>query len=149
MLVAAGCSSTPPAIDAPRMDDATASACRDLVAALPQELAGRERVEATGDTAYGAAWGDPAIVLTCGVGQPAGFSATSTCVQVDGTGWFVPDDVLLSSDETLDVTTTELNFRPRVELVIPGDYRPNGFTNSIGEVGKLVVQHLTKVGRCK
>ncbi len=148
VIALAGCSSSSPEIVAPNPSPADAAACRDLVAALPDTLAGQDRVDVTGDTAYGAAWGDPSIVLTCGVGEPDGFTDTSTCVQMDRTGWYVPDDVLLSDDETLDVTTTEMNYRPRVELVVPGELRPDGFTNSIGAVGKLVEQHLQRVGRC-
>jgi len=149
LAITTGCSSDPPEIDAPDLSAADAAACRDLVDALPDTLAGQDRVDVTGDTSYGAAWGDPAIVLTCGVGEPADLTDTSTCVQMDTTGWYVPDTVLLSDDETLDVTTTELNYRPRVELLVPGGYRPEGFTNSIGAIGKLVQQHLTKAGRCR
>ncbi|WP_395658379.1 DUF3515 domain-containing protein [Nocardioides sp.] len=149
VLLATGCGGPDPVrIDAPDLSSEDAAACRDLVAALPDSLAGQDRVDVTGDTAYGAAWGDPAIVLTCGVGAPAGFTDSSTCVQVGGTGWFVPDDVLLSDDDGLDVTTTELNHRPRVELFVPGGYRPEGFTNSIGAIGPLVEQHLRRTGRC-
>ncbi|MCB0895534.1 MAG: DUF3515 domain-containing protein [Nocardioides sp.] len=148
LLVLAGCSSDPPEIDAPDLSAADAAACRDLVDALPDTLAGQDRVDVTGETSYGAAWGDPAIVLTCGVDEPEAFTDSSTCVQMDTTGWFVPDDVLLSDDDSLDVTTTEMNYRPRVELFVPGDYRPEGFTNSIGAIGPLVQQHLKRVGRC-
>lgn len=148
LLVAAGCSSEPPTIDAPDLAAADAAACRSLVDALPDTLDGRDRVDVTGDTAYGAAWGDPAIVLTCGVGEPSGFTDTSTCVEVDRTGWFVPDDVLLSDDESLDVTTTELNHRPRVQLFVPGGYRPEGFTNSVAAVGEVIEQTLERTGRC-
>jgi hypothetical protein len=56
--------------------------------------------------------------------------------------------VLLSDDETLDVTTTELNYRPRVELFVPGRYRPDGFLNGIGEVGALVQRDLRRTGHC-
>lgn len=136
-------------IDAPDLTPADAMACRELVADLPDVLAGQERVDVTGDSGFGAAWGDPAIVLTCGVGEPEGFTDTATCVQVDRTGWFVPDDVLLSDDETLDVTTTELNFSSRVELVVPGELRPEGFTNAVGALAPLVAEHLRRAGHCR
>ena len=148
-LVAFGCSSDAPTVDAPHLSETDAAACRRLVDALPDTLAGHERVDASGDTAYGAAWGDPAIVLTCGVGRPARFDDTSSCVTMDRTGWYVPDEVLLSADNSRDVTTTEMNYRPRVHLVVPGEYRPDGFTNSIGAIGKLVEQTLWRTGRCR
>ena len=148
LLLTGGCGDDPVRIDAPDLSGADAAACKAFVADLPDTLDGKERVDVTGDTAYGAAWGDPAIVLTCGVGVPDGLTDSSTCVQMDTTGWFVPDRVLLSDDDSLDVTTTELNYRPRVELVVPGDYRPEGFTNSIGAIGKVVAQDLRRTGRC-
>ena len=148
LLLLTGCSQGPVEIDAPSLSPADAAACRKLVRDLPERLAGHDRVETTGDTRYGAAWGDPAIVLTCGVGRPAGFTATSSCITMNRTGWFVPDRVLLSKDETLDVTTTELNYRPRVRLFVPGEYRPDGFTNGIGEVGGIIERDLRRTGRC-
>jgi hypothetical protein len=138
-------------LDAPDLSAADARACRDLVHDLPDTMAGHDRREVSGDTAYGAAWGDPAIVLVCGVDDPPGRTDTSTCVDVDGTGWYVPDSVLAGTvhgDETADVPTTELNYRPRVSLFIPGEYRPTGFSDSIATVGAVIRRHFEKVGRC-
>jgi hypothetical protein len=148
VLLTTGCSDAPPEIDAPDLSAQDAAACRSLVEALPDTLAGHDRDDATGDTEYGAAWGDPAIVLTCGVGKPDGFTDTATCVQVNTTGWYVPDSVLLSDDQSLDVTTTEMNYSPRVQLFIPGDYRPDGFTNGTGEIGAVIEQQLRRTGHC-
>jgi hypothetical protein len=148
VLLVSGCSDQAPEIDAPDLSAGDAAACRDLVDALPDVLDGHDRVDATGDTELGAAWGDPAIVLTCGVGRPDDFTDTSTCVQVNRTGWYVPDSVLLSDDQSLDVTTTEMNYRPRVQLFIPGEYRPDGFMNGIGEIGALIEQQLRRTGHC-
>ena len=147
----ASCASGPVRIDAPRPSAADAKACRDLVADLPDTMAGHDRREITGDTAYGAAWGDPAIVLVCGVDDPPSRTASSTCVEVDGTGWYVPDSVLATTvggDETADVPTTELNYRPRVTLRVPGEYRPAGFSDSIATVGALIRRHFSKTGSC-
>lgn len=149
LLLLSACSPGPVEIQAPRLSSADAAACRTLVRDLPDRLDGHDRVATSGDTQYGAAWGDPAIVLTCGVGRPAGFTATSSCITMNRTGWFVPDRVLLSKDETLDVRTTELNYRPRVELFIPGGYRPDGFTNGIGEIGRIIEHDLRRTGHCR
>jgi len=148
LLPMAACSSGPPTIDVPELSAADATACHALVAAVPDTLAGHDRVAVTGDTELGAAWGDPAIVLTCGVGRPEDFTDSSTCVTMDRTGWYVPDEVLLSDDESRDVTTTEMNYRPRVRLVVPGDYRPEGFSDSIATIGKLIEKTLDRTGRC-
>lgn len=150
-LLLAGCSASPPEIHAADLSAADAQVCRDFVAGLPDTLAGEESVEVTGDTEYGAAWGDPAIVLTCGVGQPTDFTDTSSCIEIDEAGWYVPDQVfadMFEGDETTDVPTTELNFRPRVHVLIPGEYRPDGFPNVAGELTKLIEAELEKTGSC-
>jgi hypothetical protein len=150
-LTAAGCSAGPVEIDAPRLSAADARACRDLVAALPRTLAGQPRRDLSGDTAYGAAWGDPAIVLTCGWGVPSGFGEASTCIQVDRTGWYVPDEVIdemLRDNQDVDVAMTEMNYRPRVHVLLPADYRPDGFTNTTAALADVIAAHLQRVGRC-
>ena len=151
LLAAAGCSSDPPEIHAAELSAADAQTCRDFVAGLPDTLAGQESVEVTGDTEYGAAWGDPAIVLTCGVGEPSDFTDVSTCIEVDDVGWFVPDSVfqaMFDNDETVDVPMTEMNHRPRIHVQLPGEYRPDGFTNTAAELGKLIERDLSRVGDC-
>jgi hypothetical protein len=151
VLLLAGCGDSPPEIHSPELSTADAQACRDFVAALPDTLAGEDSVEVTGDTEYGAAWGDPAIVLTCGVGKPADFTDSSSCIEIDDAGWYVPDQVfadMFDGDETTDVPTTELNHRPRIHVLIPGEYRPDGFPNVAGALTKLIDRDLEKVGSC-
>jgi len=144
-----GCSTGPVELVSPELSGPEAAACARFVAALPDTLAGQERRETSGDDEYAAAWGDPAIVVTCGVGAPVGLTDTSTCVEVDSTGWFVPDEVLNDDEETLDVTATELNHRPRVELSLPGDYRPDGFLNATGALAGVVEQTLEQSSACR
>ena len=151
LLLLAGCGGSPPEINAPELSAKDAEICREFVAGLPDTLAGEKSVEVAGDTEYGAAWGDPAIVLTCGVGEPPDFTDTSTCIEIDESGWFVPDRVfadMFEGDETTDVPTTELNHRPRIHVVIPGEYRPDGFPNVAGALSKLIDRDLEKVGNC-
>jgi hypothetical protein len=144
-----GCSSGPAEIDAPDLSAADAQACQEFVDDLPPTVSGEESHDITGDTTYGAAWGDPAIVLTCGVDEPTDFTDTSTCVQADGVGWFVPDAVLLADDESLDITMTAVGYRPRVQVFLPGDYRPEGFAAAASEIGRVVDRDLEQVEPCK
>ncbi|WP_275742917.1 DUF3515 domain-containing protein [Nocardioides sp. YIM 152315] len=151
VALVAGCSAGPVEIDAPDLSSADAATCRSLVDDLPETLAGQERRETSGDTAYGAAWGDPAIVVTCGVAEPADFTAGASCVRVDDASWFVPDDVMAAAadgDQDVDVTATELNHHPRVELRLPSDYRPDGFGNAIGALAKVIARDLDEVDGC-
>ena len=98
LVGAAGCSSQDPAPVDPaplvlptpaRATTAVETACRALLEALPQEIdpgVGRRAVEGTPTRL--AAWGEPPVVLECGV--PAG-SATDPPVTVNGVQWTVRD----------------------------------------------------------
>lgn len=58
--------------DAASMDDATTGICRALVARLPESLGGLHRRPVSAGPEQNAAFGDPAIVLSCGtVGRRA------------------------------------------------------------------------------
>jgi hypothetical protein len=148
-LLLSGCAADPVAVDVPDVPDDEAAACRALVETLPDEVDGEERREVTGADGRAAAWGDPAIVLRCGVPQPSDFTDTATCIEANGTGWYVPDAVLMSDDQSLDVTMTAVGVRPRVEVFLPGDYRPDGFTNASGRIGAVVAEQLDVVRPCR
>ena len=94
-LTVAGCSSGPGpvAIGAPLTTGAVsaevAAECAELVAALPDEVdPGVERREVTGGSERFAAWGDPAVVLECGVVRP---DREEPPAIVNGVAWTVRD----------------------------------------------------------
>jgi uncharacterized protein DUF3515 len=79
VLVVAGCGS-----DAPQPGpDAGAPACTALLKRLPAQVLDRQRTDL--DVAGAAAWGDPPIVLRCGV-PPTG-PTTDRCLEVGGLDW--------------------------------------------------------------
>ena len=68
---------------------AVVAACTKLSAALPASLGPDiARRPVTGDPHRAAAWGDPAIILLCGVGQPNQLEPPLT---VDRVAWVVTD----------------------------------------------------------
>jgi hypothetical protein len=90
--------------------------CAELLLALPDELGGQERRSTTSQASR--AWGDPAIVLRCGVDPLP--PTTEQCVGVtasDGTevGWVVVED-----DE--QTRATSYGKTPAVEVTIPAEY---------------------------
>ncbi|MFC4786768.1 DUF3515 domain-containing protein [Nocardioides sp. MAHUQ-72] len=143
-LLLVACSAGPPEIDSGDLSAADARTCRELVADLPDTLVGQQSVEVSGDSAYGAAWGDPPIVLTCGVG-PADLSDLPGCSQVDGVGWLVPPD---ETGGDRDATFTADGYRPRVRLEVPRDYLPEKAAAALGELAGPVKRHLERVERC-
>lgn len=138
-LTLAGCSSTP-TIDDRDLSGSDQAACESLVADLPDTLAGQERREVEPADALGAAWGDPAYVLTCGVPEPDDYEPTAECNVIDGVGWYVPDDQL--SDLSVDATPIALSLRPYVEVSVPADYRTEGIDRALAELAPALREHL-------
>jgi hypothetical protein len=147
VLLLTGCGGSGPVeIDSPDLSARERTACESLVASLPERVAAESSRAVTPKGALGAAWGDPAITLTCGVGVPAGFDRLSGCTQVDGVGWFVPEGAT-SGEE--DATFTAVGYRPRVALHVPSDYLPEGGAAALAELAAPVREHLRLVDRCE
>ena len=68
------------------------TSCPALMSALPLELTGEPSRRVKSDTPYAYAWGDPAIVLICGVDRPAGFVVGVGTIQIEGVQWYVDTD---------------------------------------------------------
>ncbi|GGW75579.1 hypothetical protein GCM10010503_61600 [Streptomyces lucensis JCM 4490] len=72
LIAVAGCSpsggGTTTAVPSP--DAKTAKVCRELHRVLPGKLDGRSRNDPEPRSAYTAGWGNPAIILRCGVVRP-------------------------------------------------------------------------------
>ncbi|MBD3926841.1 DUF3515 domain-containing protein [Nocardioides cavernae] len=139
VLALAGCSSTP-TIDDVELSAADRAACESLVADLPDTLAGLDRRDVEPADALGAAWGDPAYVLTCGVAEPGDYEPTAECNVIDGVGWYVTDDQL--SDQGEDATPIALSLRPYVEVSVPADYRTEGIDRALAELAPALKEHL-------
>ena len=123
-VVLAGCSSdvaVEPSRGADALSGAQVRACEQLVAGLPDRVGDLPQRRTTGNP-LGAAWGDPAVVLRCGVETPDDFTPTSVCQDIDGVLWFVPEGQI--ADQGADVVATTMATLPRVEVAIPAELRP-------------------------
>ena len=141
------CGSGAVAIDSPAPDARDRAACERILGALPDTVAGEEGREVTPADALGAAWGDPAIVLTCGVEMPAEFDEFATCVEANGVDWFVPAEQV--EDDSRDVTFSTAGYRPIVELRVPAEYRPEGGAAALAELAKPLRKRLELVRACR
>ena len=100
--------------------------CAQLVRRLPGTVDGQEQRAVSPDGALAAAWGDPAIVLRCGVARPSGLRHAS-CFEIDGVGWLATvDGVEVGADGPSDgpVTFTTIGLSTYVEVTVPDDYAP-------------------------
>ena len=85
LVAASGCGMTAVEVDGPTRGPRE---CTGLLAALPATVDGQQRRDVEPAGALAAAWGDPAIVLRCGVPEPPALTASSPCAEVNGVGWF-------------------------------------------------------------
>ncbi|MGH3508946.1 MAG: DUF3515 domain-containing protein [Nocardioidaceae bacterium] len=113
-------------IDSPHLPTGKAHDCRALVAALPGHIDDQKRRRVQPEGAYGAAWGDPAIVLTCGVAKPRGLDRFASCTVVNGVGWFIP--VRQSSGQAGEIDMTTIGRKEFVTVTIPEQYFPPAAT---------------------
>lgn len=109
-------------VDAPEPEARAAAACSRLLEALPTRVAEQQRRQVDPEDAYAAAWGDPPIVLRCGVGRPAGFDRLSVCQVANGVGWFIPEQQI--TNEPTEIVMTTVDRHPRVEVRLPEEYHP-------------------------
>ncbi len=128
------------------MSKADRATCKAFAADLPERFAEKERVEIEPKDAPAAAYGDPAIVVRCGVAKPKGFSLASSCESANGVGFYIPDEQY--TDQGLDVVLTTPGYRPRIEAVIPADYRPNAVAAAMAALAPLVEKHLELIAPC-
>ncbi|HSX66402.1 DUF3515 domain-containing protein [Nocardioides sp.] len=120
-VLLAACSSGDVEISSGDVTPAERAACEKLLDTVPAELDGLTAREVTPATALGRAWGDPAVVLSCGVAMPEGFQPGASCEEVNGVGWYVPTDQF--SDLGQDLTVYTIGREPVVELVVPSEQR--------------------------
>jgi uncharacterized protein DUF3515 len=102
----------PVQVDTPDVTPAADLACPVLMGQLPLELAGETSRLVDSDTPYAYAWGDPAVVLVCGVDPPAGYVVGTSTIVISGVEWFVDD----SDPDVVVWTTVDRNVPVQVSV---------------------------------
>jgi hypothetical protein len=115
VVLLAGCAG-PVQVAEPSLDPAARATCDAVLAALPEQVL-ESTTRPTRPGVLSRAWGDPAIVLRCGVPTPPGLTATSECVEVNGVGWFREQ----AEGGTLFTT---IGRAVTVEVGVPAGYAP-------------------------
>jgi hypothetical protein len=65
--------------------------CGRLHDALPPRLDGRPATPVSPKSTLTAAWGDPAVVLRCGVARPRSLRLTSELIEINSVRWFLQE----------------------------------------------------------
>ena len=134
-------------VDVPDLDAEDAAACQAFADGLPDTLADEERVDIEPSDAPAGAYGDPAILVTCGVDSPEGFALGAQCELVNDVPWYIPSEQY--DDPDLDLEITAAWHEPRVQVVMPAEHRGDALEAGIMAVlSPLVARHLTEVATC-
>jgi hypothetical protein len=111
--------------------------CKGLLSDLPPSVAAQPRRMVEDQLA--GAWGDPPIVLRCGVEKPASLKPTSQCHEVNGVGW-------LAERESDGWLFTTIGRKLYVSLEVPSDYEPAA--DALADVADLVGRHVPLTRAC-
>lgn len=116
-LLLAGCGFGAVEVEPHQPQPGSADVCAALLAELPETIddAVRRDVDPPSDTV--AAWGQPAILLRCGVAMPAAYRPDAQLHELDGVGW-LPDK---GEGGTF---FTAVDREVLVEVAVPDDYAP-------------------------
>lgn len=117
-----------------------AKACAALADGVPTKLM-TETAREVSPADAGAAWGDPEIVLSCGVDMPEDFTPGASCEEISGVGWYVPTDQF--ADSRLDLAIYTIGRSPVVRLEIPSDYRADAafVADSLTTLAPVIKEH--------
>jgi hypothetical protein len=105
----------PVSVPAPPSSAAAARGCPAVISHLPVLLAGRPARPAQSVSPYVAAWGEPPVVLRCGVPRPAAFVQTSAVTVVNGVQW-------LAERRSGATLWTAVDREVYVEVSVPAGY---------------------------
>ncbi|MCX5051312.1 MULTISPECIES: DUF3515 domain-containing protein [unclassified Streptomyces] len=123
LITATGCSSADDSArtSVPGPGAKVTKLCQNLDKMLPSKVDGQDRRDPEPASALTAGWGDPAIILRCGVERPARMNdPEADGVEVDGVGWLLQK----RDDGSFRFTTTLRT--AYVEVTIPKDRTGDG-----------------------
>ncbi len=112
---------------------ADTAACRKLMPTLPERLAGTARRTLEGATDAVAAWGDPPVILRCGLETPQDLNCSSALTQVNGVSW-----LQLTTAGLGETTYIAADRQVRVAVTVPA----GAGTGSIQQLSDVVAATL-------
>ena len=133
----AGCGGGPVPVDSPTLPRAAATACSALIEALPGTVGDEQRREVDGR--FGAAYGDPPILVRCGVSRPA--ELMTDCLSVNGVDWY------FQGEGKQDRIAWTVGREPVVQVRIPARYGVSA--DPLVDVGPAVERATTRISRCR
>lgn len=132
-LALAGCGFGPVEVEPYEPEPGSSSVCESLLADLPEVVDDAVRRDVSPSDAGAAAWGQPAIVLRCGVAMPSSYRPDAQLLDVDGVGW-------LADEGEGGTFFTSVDREVLVEVAIPDDYAPEATV--LADLADTVLAHV-------
>ncbi|HEX6338712.1 MAG TPA: DUF3515 domain-containing protein [Jiangellaceae bacterium] len=107
-------------------------ACAPLLGDLPEVVSDAVTRDVEPAELPVAAWGQPPIVLRCGVGLPPEYQPDAVLTEIDGVAWFPVEGVGGQFFATVDR-------EPIVEVAVPDDYDP---ATVLGDLGPSIAANV-------
>ncbi|WP_392508509.1 DUF3515 family protein [Naumannella halotolerans] len=137
LLALTGCSGAVQAAD-PELSAEAVETCAKVMSELPETVDGQPRRD-TEPGRWTAAWGKPAIVLTCGAELPASAGPDAQCFEVNGVGWYAEEA------EPGWVFTT-LGRTVPVQVSVPSEHSPEA--DALVDLAQTINDHDENVQPC-
>lgn len=137
-LLAVSACSGPVEVDAVTPQAGTASLCDDLKASLPA-VVDDQPLRKVKPASAGSAWGDPAIVLRCGVAKPVSLTPTSQCFPVSGVDW-------LSEETARRFVFTTVGRKANIQVSVPREYDPA--SDALADLAEAVRTRIPSIRAC-
>jgi hypothetical protein len=107
-------------VTTPAVTAQAAKLCPGLMKLLPLELMNEQSRPVTSASPFAYAWGNPAVVLVCGVVQPAGYVRGASAIQINGVQWYVDTH----DPKTVVWTTVDRPVNVEVRVPVSSDSAP-------------------------
>jgi hypothetical protein len=107
-------------------------ACASLISDLPEVVSDAVTRDVKPAELPAAAWGQPPIVLRCGVGLPPEYRPDAILTEIDGVAWFPAEGAGGMFFATVDRD-------PIVEVAVPDDYDP---ATVLGDLGPSIAANV-------
>ncbi|MGI8532468.1 MAG: DUF3515 family protein [Geodermatophilaceae bacterium] len=102
----------PLVLDTPPLAPEADQLCPGLLGGLPLQLDGAPARPVRSASPYAVAWGEPPVVLRCGVPPPAALGPTSQLIQINQVAW-------LAKQQSAGVLWTAVNRAVYVDVLVP------------------------------
>nr|WP_246221290.1 DUF3515 domain-containing protein [Phytoactinopolyspora mesophila] len=136
-LTVSGCGFGAVSIEPHTAEAGSEETCTALLKDLPEVVSDAVRRDVAPEAALATAWGQPPIVLRCGVSMPSAYRPDTQLIDVGGVGWFAEE-----GDGGVFFTATDREVL--VEVAVPDDYAPAGFV--LDDISPTVASHIPERG---